>query len=81
MRPGDRVSSESELMNQYHVSSITAKNALTSLADQGIVVRVQGKGTFVSDNDITNQILGKNNKYAASIEDRSKNSEESASMA
>ncbi|MEK3720659.1 GntR family transcriptional regulator [Paenibacillus sp. FSL H8-0034] len=69
LRPGDRVSSESELMNQYHVSSITAKNALISLADQGIVVRVQGKGTFVSDNDITNQIVDKNNKSAVSNED------------
>jgi len=42
--------------------------ALISLADQGIVVRVQGKGTFVLDNDITNQILDKNNKCAISNE-------------
>ncbi|GGD61374.1 GntR family transcriptional regulator [Paenibacillus nasutitermitis] len=68
LRPGDRVLSESELMNQYHVSSITAKNALISLADQGIVLRVQGKGTFVADSDITNQLQDKNNRRAASNE-------------
>ena len=49
LRPNDRVPSEQELMDQYRVSKITVKNALIGLADEGIVVRIQGKGTFVSE--------------------------------
>lgn len=49
LRKGDKVPSESELMEQYYVSAITAKNALNALADQGLIVRVRGKGSFVND--------------------------------
>jgi len=48
-RPKDRIPSEQELMDAYKVSKITVKNALAELADAGIVVRIQGKGTFVAD--------------------------------
>lgn len=47
LRPGDRVPSEKELAEHYRVSQITSKNALIGLADEGVLVRVQGKGTFV----------------------------------
>lgn len=49
LRPKDRVPSEQEIMEEYKVSKITVKNALTALADDGYVVRVQGKGTFVKE--------------------------------
>lgn len=48
LRPKDRVPSEQEIMEEYKVSKITVKNALTALADEGLVIRIQGKGTFVS---------------------------------
>lgn len=48
LRPGDRVSSESELSRQYRVSSITSKNALIELADKGYIIRIKGKGSFVN---------------------------------
>lgn len=48
LREGDKVPSESELMEQYYVSAITAKNALNALADQGLITRVRGKGSFVN---------------------------------
>ncbi|WP_199624196.1 GntR family transcriptional regulator [Paenibacillus alkalitolerans] len=48
LRPKDRVPSEQELMDEYKVSKITVKNALAALADEGLVIRIQGKGTFVS---------------------------------
>ncbi len=35
-------------MDEYKVSKITVKNALTALADDGLVIRIQGKGTFVA---------------------------------
>lgn len=48
LREGDLLPSESELMAQYYVSSITAKNSLNGLVDQGIIYRLKGKGSFVS---------------------------------
>lgn len=48
LRPSDRIPSEQELMDEFKVSKITVKNALAELADEGLVTRIQGKGTFVS---------------------------------
>lgn len=48
LRPGDRVQSETELAEHYHVSKITTKNAINGLAEEGVLVRHRGKGTFVS---------------------------------
>lgn len=48
LREGDRIPSESELVRQYYVSAITAKNALNELADRGLITRIRGKGSFVS---------------------------------
>ncbi len=48
LRAGDLVPSETELMSTYQVSQITAKNALSSLVDDGVIYRMQGKGSFVS---------------------------------
>lgn len=48
LRPKDRVPSEQEIMDEYKVSKITVKNALSALVDEGLVVRIQGKGTFVA---------------------------------
>ncbi|TLS51836.1 substrate-binding domain-containing protein [Paenibacillus antri] len=47
LREGDRIPSEKELADKYHVSQITSKNALNGLVEEGLLVRVQGKGTFV----------------------------------
>ena len=45
---GDRFYSESELVKMYNVSSITVIRAIQDLANEGYLVRYQGKGTFVS---------------------------------
>lgn len=47
LKEGDRVPSEKELAEQYRVSQITSKNALIGLVEEGLLVRVQGKGTFI----------------------------------
>ncbi|RED76895.1 GntR family transcriptional regulator [Cohnella phaseoli] len=46
--PGERIPSESELVNQFGVSRITVKNALSELIEEGLIFRVQGRGSFVS---------------------------------
>ncbi|MGI1690684.1 GntR family transcriptional regulator [Thermoanaerobacter uzonensis] len=56
-KPGDRVPSEMELAIKFNVSRITSKKALEVLANRGIVYRIAGKGSFVSDDaeKITNE--------------------------
>lgn len=48
LREGDRIPSEKELSETYRVSQITSKNALIGLMEEGLLIRVQGKGTFVA---------------------------------
>ncbi|MFD0717588.1 GntR family transcriptional regulator [Paenibacillus sp. GCM10027626] len=45
----DRLPSEKELSEQFNVSRITVKNALAELTKQGLIYRIQGKGSFVAD--------------------------------
>ena len=46
-RPGDRLPSESQLCERYGVSPMTVRRVINILADQGVVVAEQGRGTFV----------------------------------
>ncbi len=47
-RPGDRIASEPELAQSLGVSRFTVAKAIEQLVDEGLVVRRQGKGTFVA---------------------------------
>lgn len=47
--PGDRVPSEAMLSAQFNVSRITSRKALDTLEQDGVLVRIRGKGTFVVD--------------------------------
>lgn len=53
LAPHARVPSEMELMKRYGVSRGTVKQAIEHLEQQGLVYRVQGKGTFVAEPRIT----------------------------
>lgn len=46
---GSKIPSEHELMNQFGVARGTVRRAVGSLVDEGILVRHQGKGTFVAE--------------------------------
>jgi GntR family transcriptional regulator len=48
-KPGDMVPSERELSEQYHISRMTARQALSELATEGLLRREQGRGTFVAE--------------------------------
>jgi len=50
LRPGDRVPSENQLVTQFGVSRMTARRALLELAEDGLLTRTQGLGSFVADN-------------------------------
>lgn len=47
-KPGESLPSEMQLASRYGVSQGTVRKAIDSLAKENIVVRRQGKGTFVS---------------------------------
>lgn len=47
LRPGDQLPSEAQLVERYGVSPMTVRRAINLLADQGVVVAEQGRGTFV----------------------------------
>ncbi len=47
-RPGDLIPSEIDLASRFSVSQGTVRKAIGELADQNLLVRQQGKGTFVA---------------------------------
>jgi GntR family transcriptional regulator len=46
--PRQRLDSEAQLMQRYGVSRITVRQALQALEQQGLIVKVAGKGSFVA---------------------------------
>ena len=48
-QPHDRIPSEAELVAQFGFSRMTINRALRELTDDGLLVRLQGVGTFVAE--------------------------------
>ena len=46
---GDKIPSEDQLSKTYHISRITVRNALQHLADENVLVKKKGKGTYVAE--------------------------------
>ncbi|WHH60840.1 GntR family transcriptional regulator [Petroclostridium sp. X23] len=47
-KPREKIPSEVDLAKQYHVSVITARKAVNELAEEGLVEKKQGKGTYIA---------------------------------
>lgn len=46
-QPGERIPSEPQLSEMYHVSRVTVRNAIAQLVKENKLVKKHGKGTFV----------------------------------
>lgn len=49
LRPGERIPSETALIEQYQVSRMTVRQAIAELRSEGLVVSQHGRGVFVRD--------------------------------
>jgi GntR family transcriptional regulator len=47
--PGHQLPSERELVQEYKVSRLTVREAINRLVAQGMVIKKQGKGTFIAE--------------------------------
>lgn len=55
LTPGDKLSSENELAQQFGISRQTVRTAIGILEEQGVLRRVKGSGTYLSDHKHSEQ--------------------------
>lgn len=53
---GHKIPTESELIEKYDVSRITIRRAIEELCKEGVLIKKQGKGTFVQEKRIFRKI-------------------------
>lgn len=46
--PGEKVPSENQLAERFHISRQTVRKAIGTLEEEGLVQRIRGSGTYVS---------------------------------
>lgn len=56
-KAGDKIYSENDLKDKYSVSNTTVVKALNDLVNEGILIRRQGKGTYVRRNLLHKKVL------------------------
>lgn len=54
--PGDLIPTESEIEELFSVSRMTVRLAVNTLVEEGLVIKRQGKGTFVQSPKITHSL-------------------------
>lgn len=57
LKPGERIPSERELSRQFGISRMTVRQALAELVHESVLLRRQGRGTFVADRKIVQGLM------------------------
>lgn len=47
--PGQKMYSENELRDMFHISRQTVRHAISVLEKEGVITRIQGSGTYIND--------------------------------
>ena len=55
--PGDTIPSETQLARELNVSQGTVRKAITELVENNVLVRRQGRGTFVATHDVNRALF------------------------
>ncbi len=66
LKPGDVLPSESEMCKNFDISRSTVRQAVSMLEDEGLVVRKQGRGTYVAQPKV-NRKAGKLYSFTSEI--------------
>ncbi|MEQ8603991.1 MAG: histidine utilization repressor [Marivibrio sp.] len=77
LSPGDRAPTERALVEQTGASRMTVNRALRELADEGVITRIQGAGSFVAEpksasdlltlHNIADEIAGRRRRHSADV--------------
>ncbi len=57
LHPGDRFPAELDLAKKYGIGRITVRSAINELVQEGLLIRIQGKGTFVAEPKIERELV------------------------
>ncbi len=57
-QPGSRLPSEAAIAHGFQISAMTARQAIGLLAEEGLIDRIQGRGTFVKRLQFTSSNFG-----------------------
>ena len=56
MKPNQKIPTEQELSEHYQISRMTVRKSLAQLVEDGVLAKKQGKGTFVQEPKITEDL-------------------------
>lgn len=57
-KKGDKIPSERDLAEEFKVSRMTARQAVSSLVEEGLLERRRGSGTFVASEKVREKLVG-----------------------
>ena len=60
LKVNQRIPTELELSQQFQISRMTVRKALAELVDEGVLAKKQGKGTFVQEEKMTEDLSSPN---------------------
>ncbi len=60
LKPNQQIPTEQELVEKYNASRITIRRAVNDLVKEGLLIKKQGKGTFVSMPKIKRELISVN---------------------